>query len=103
MDNFQSIILGRKVDVDLTDDGSDRPRLCSGAEPAPRKGMSVEEFIRGAEELDFEIMEEHRRRIDQLVADPDVAAVLKPYYRYLCKRPCFHDEYFDAFNRPTSR
>ena len=46
-------------------------------------------------------MEEHRRRIDALVADPDVAAKLKPYYRYLCKRPCFHDEYFDAFNRPN--
>ncbi len=44
-------------------------------------------------------MEEHRRRIDDLVTDPDVAAALKPYYRYLCKRPCFHDEYFDAFNR----
>ncbi len=29
-----------------------------------------------------------------------VAEILKPYYRYLCKRPCFHDEYLDAFNRP---
>ncbi len=44
-------------------------------------------------------MEEHRQRIDQLVTKPDVAAALKPYYRYLCKRPCFHDEYFDAYNR----
>ena len=35
----------------------------------------------------------------ELVTEPDVAAVLKPYYRYLCKRPCFHDEYFHAFNR----
>ena len=33
---------------------------------------------------------------------PRVAAeILKPYYRYLCKRPCFHDEYLDAFNRPN--
>ena len=100
MDNFQSIILGRKVDVDLTDDGWTH-HYAAVQNPPRRKGMSVEEFIRGAEELDFEIMEEHRRRIDQLVADPDVAAVLKPYYRYLCKRPCFHDEYFDAFNRPN--
>ncbi len=100
MDNFQSIILGRKVDVDLTDDGWTH-HYAAVQNPPRRKGMSIEEFIRGAEELDFEIMEEHRRRIDQLVADPDVAAVLKPYYRYLCKRPCFHDEYFDAFNRPN--
>ena len=57
--------------------------------------------MRGAEEIDFGIMEEHRARIDALVTDPGVAAALKPYYRYLCKRPCFHDEYFDAFNRPN--
>ncbi len=23
--------------------------------------------------------------------DPATAAVLQPQYRYLCKRPCFHD------------
>ena len=27
--------------------------------------------------------------------------MLKPYYRYLCKRPCFHDEYLAAFNNPN--
>ena len=26
--------------------------------------------------------------------------MLKPYYRYGCKRPCFHDEYLVAFNNP---
>jgi cyclohexanone monooxygenase len=26
---------------------------------------------------------------------------LKPYYRQFCKRPCFHDEYLDTFNRPN--
>jgi cyclohexanone monooxygenase/pentalenolactone D synthase len=46
-------------------------------------------------------MEEHRRRVDELVADRETAAILKPYYRYLCKRPCFHDEYLEAFNRPN--
>jgi cyclohexanone monooxygenase/pentalenolactone D synthase len=44
-------------------------------------------------------MEYHRRRIEDLVNDPAVAESLKPYYRYLCKRPLFHDEYYDAFNR----
>ncbi len=46
-------------------------------------------------------MEEHRRRIEEIVADPDTAEALKPYYRYLCKRPCFHDEYLATFNRPN--
>jgi cation diffusion facilitator CzcD-associated flavoprotein CzcO len=98
MDNFQSIMLGRPVDADLTDDGWTR-HYATIQNPPRRKGMSVEEFIRNAEEIDFGIMEEHRQRIDQLVTNPDVAAKLKPYYRYLCKRPCFHDEYFDAFSR----
>jgi cyclohexanone monooxygenase/pentalenolactone D synthase len=46
-------------------------------------------------------MEEHRARVDEIVADPTTAAILKPYYRYLCKRPCFHDEYLGAFNEPN--
>ena len=75
--------------------------LCRRTEPATAQGHDFEEFMRTAEEIDFGIMEEHRSRIDALVTDPDIAAALKPYYRYLCKRPCFHDEYFDAFNRPN--
>ena len=31
------------------------------------------------------------------------AQALKPWYRQLCKRPCFHDEYLDAFNEPGTR
>ena len=98
MDNFQSIMLGRPVQEDLTDDGWTH-HYAKVQNPPRVKGMSITDFMRSAEELDFGIMEEHRKRIDELVADPEVAAILKPYYRYLCKRPCFHDEYFDAFNR----
>jgi cation diffusion facilitator CzcD-associated flavoprotein CzcO len=45
-------------------------------------------------------MEEIRRRVDAIVADPGTAASLKAWYRQLCKRPCFHDEYLQAFNEP---
>jgi cation diffusion facilitator CzcD-associated flavoprotein CzcO len=100
MDNFQSIMLGRPVDADLTDDGWTH-HYAAVQNPPRIKGASLSEFLRNAEELDFGIMEQHRQRIDELVHDPDTAAALKPYYRYLCKRPCFHDEYFDAFNRPN--
>jgi cation diffusion facilitator CzcD-associated flavoprotein CzcO len=98
MDNFQSIMLGRSVETDLTDDGWTH-HYAAVQNPPRVKGASLSEFMRTAEELDFGIMEQHRQRIDELVTKPDVAAALKPYYRYLCKRPCFHDEYFDAFNR----
>ena len=100
MDNFQAVMLGRPVDEDLTDDGW--TRHYAAVHNAPRwKGMTYEEFMLGAESLDYEIMEEHRRRVDELVADPATAEILKPYYRYLCKRPCFHDEYLQAFNHPN--
>ena len=46
-------------------------------------------------------MEEHRKRVAEIVSDPATAEILKPYYRYLCKRPCFHDEYLDAYNLPN--
>lgn len=48
---------------------------------------------------DLNVMERIRSRIDSLVADPAVAAALKPYYRYGCKRPTFHDEFLPTFNR----
>ena len=31
--------------------------------------------------------------------DPKTAEALKPWYNWLCKRPCFHDEYLDVFNQ----
>ena len=100
MDNFESVMLGKPVDVDLIDDGWTH-HYAPVQHPPRWKGMTAEEYMRGAEELDFGIMEEHRRRVEELVADPDTAEILKPYYRYLCKRPCFHDEYLHAFNSPN--
>ena len=44
MDNFQSVMLGRKVDADLTDDGWTR-HYAAVQNPPRRKGMTVEEFM----------------------------------------------------------
>jgi cation diffusion facilitator CzcD-associated flavoprotein CzcO len=52
-----------------------------------------------AELADFAKMEEIRARIDAIVADPATAEALKPWYGYFCKRPCFHDDYLQTFNR----
>jgi cation diffusion facilitator CzcD-associated flavoprotein CzcO len=54
-----------------------------------------------AEMFDLEMMDAVRRRISELVHDPDTAARLMPYFRMLCKRPSFHDEYLQAYNRPN--
>ncbi len=97
MDNFQAIMLGRPVDVDQVDDGWTH-HYAAVHHPPRREGMTTADFLRSAEELDYQIMDEHRRRVEALVSDPATAEILKPYYRYLCKRPCFHDEYLQAFN-----
>jgi cyclohexanone monooxygenase len=52
------------------------------------------------EDSDFEKMEEIRSRVDAIVEDRETAAKLKAWYRQLCKRPCFHDEFLQAFNVP---
>ncbi len=99
MDNLQSIILGRPVEVDQVDDGWTH-HWAAVHNPPRHKGMTTAEYVRGAEALDYSVMEVHRGRVAELVADPATAEILKPYYRYLCKRPCFHDEYLPAFNNP---
>ena len=100
MDNFQAIMLGRPVDEDLVDDGWTHD-FASVHNPPRWEGMSIEDYLRSAEENDYRIMEEHRARVEALVEDPATAERLKPYYRYLCKRPCFHDEFLSAFNEPN--
>ncbi len=100
MDNFQSIMLGRPVDLDQVDDGWTH-HYAAVHHPPREKGMTIEEYMRSAEELDYRIMDAHRRRVEELVTDPATAEILKPYYRYLCKRPCFHDEYLPALNNPN--
>jgi cyclohexanone monooxygenase len=46
-------------------------------------------------------MEQVRARVDAIVKDRAAAEALKPYYNQFCKRPCFHDEYLETFNRPN--
>jgi cyclohexanone monooxygenase len=53
------------------------------------------------EEEDYKVMERLRRRVESIVEDPQTAEALKPYYRFLCKRPCSNDEYLATFNRPN--
>jgi len=52
------------------------------------------------EDSDHEKMEEIRARVDAVVEDRATAENLKAWYRQLCKRPCFHDEYLQAYNVP---
>jgi cyclohexanone monooxygenase len=55
------------------------------------------------EESDFQKMNDIRRRVDNVVHDATTADALKAWYRQLCKRPCFHDDYLEAFNQPGTQ
>jgi cyclohexanone monooxygenase/pentalenolactone D synthase len=98
MYNFHGMVAGGAIETDMVDDGwtHNFSRVWS---PRVTPEMTPEEIMRQVELADFEIMEEHRKRIDEIVEDREKAEILKPYYRYVCKRPLFHDEYLPAFNR----
>lgn len=97
MENFQILTAGGQADEDLVDDAwtSLTKKL-----PIVSGDGAVDQSAR-AELADFAKMEEIRGRVDALVTDPATAEALKPWYGYFCKRPCFHDEYLQAFNRDS--
>ena len=74
-----------------------RGRLAVARQDSASFASLLDEF----ENADFEKMSEIRARVDAIVRDPVTAQQLKAWYRQLCKRPCFHDEYLSAFNRPA--
>ncbi|HET8711692.1 MAG TPA: NAD(P)/FAD-dependent oxidoreductase, partial [Spongiibacteraceae bacterium] len=63
--------------------------------------LSLLEFVQRREEMDYRVMERMRRRVESLVKDKATAEALKPWYRFLCKRPLSNDDYYDTFNRPN--
>jgi cation diffusion facilitator CzcD-associated flavoprotein CzcO len=68
----------------------------------PPDGLTLENMMAAYEDSDYEKMSEIRARVDSIVRDPDTAEKLKAWYRQLCKRPCFHDEYLQAYNEPNT-
>ncbi len=67
----------------------------------PREGLTPQKMLAAYEDSDFEKMEEIRARVDAIIEDPETAQKLKAWYRQLCKRPCFHDAFLQAFNNPN--
>jgi cation diffusion facilitator CzcD-associated flavoprotein CzcO len=62
--------------------------------------ISMEEYAARREVMDYRVMERLRARCD-IINDPETAEALKPYYRYLCKRPASNDDFYPAFNQPN--
>jgi cation diffusion facilitator CzcD-associated flavoprotein CzcO len=102
LENFTANQAGGNADVDLVQDGwTDlNKRIRARIMQLPREQRTPPNMLAAFEDSDNEKMEEIRGRIDTIVRDRETAARLKAWYRQLCKRPCFHDSYLQAFNTP---
>ena len=99
MENFTTLTSGGLAEEDLIRDGwtDVMTKFLRANTITGDKGLPLE----AVEQADFEKMEAIRARVDRSVEDRATAEALKPWYRQFCKRPCFHDEYLPAFNRPN--
>ena len=103
MQNFNILVTGGDQEEDLVNDGwTDIIRnLGSLTRRDEGDADDIEAMQAKVEMADFMKMEQIRSRVDDMVTDPETAEALKPWYRQFCKRPCFHDDYLKAFNKPT--
>jgi len=104
LENFTANQAGGAADVDLVQDGwtDIARRIRARIAALPPENLNPAAMLAAYEESDYEKMEEIRARADAIVRDQDTAGKLKAWYRQLCKRPCFHDEYLQAFNHPNT-
>ena len=102
LENFTANQAGGNAEVDLVQDGwTDLSRrIRAKISQLPREDMTPQKMLAAYEDSDFEKMEEIRARVDAIVENDEAAQKLKAWYRQLCKRPCFHDAYLQAFNTP---
>ena len=105
LENFTENQAGGGAEEDLVQDGwTDLSRrIREKMKTIPPEQMSPQAMLAAFEDSDFEKMEEIRARVDSIVTDSEAAQKLKAWYRQLCKRPCFHDAYLQAFNEPAAR
>lgn len=95
--NFTQAVTGKKPERDLVSDGWTEVMW----EDTQTK-VDSDELAAELERSDFETMEALRRRVGEIVEDPDTAERLKPWYGKHCKRVCFHDDYLPTFNRENT-
>ncbi len=102
--NFLSFLNGHHQDENLVDDIWTHlmpAKIGQHLVDVPVTTLPVEDRLALAEVADMQLMRDIHERIDATVQDAATAEALKPWFGFTCKRPCFNDEYLDAFNSPT--
>jgi cyclohexanone monooxygenase len=96
MRNFGDVQRGLTMEDQVQDGWTQMIKLM---QRRARPDMSMEDLAELFQMVNYEIMENIRKRAETVVSDPKTAESLKPWYDWLCKRPCFHDGYLDVFNQ----
>jgi cation diffusion facilitator CzcD-associated flavoprotein CzcO len=86
--------------------GRRREKGLAAIEISPKKkaqldALSREEKLLRQENGNIDYMMRIHKRIDEIVEDKETADALKPWYMFMCKRPCFHNDYLPSFNLPN--
>jgi cation diffusion facilitator CzcD-associated flavoprotein CzcO len=102
LENFATNQTGGMTDEDLVMDGWTELARRVREKIFTLDELTPETMMKAFEDYDFNKMSEIRARVDSIVEDPETAQNLKAWYRQLCKRPCFHDEYLQAYNEPST-
>ena len=100
MESFNQLLNLEDVPCDI-DDGWSRfhRRLLGAMNSIPAKSRTPEKIESAKELADFEYNEIVRARVDQYIEDPHKRGLLKAYYRTMCKRPGFSDDFLPAMKR----
>jgi cyclohexanone monooxygenase len=69
------------------------------AEGSPQ--LDPAEFAARRDMVDYQVMARMRQRVEEIVEDETTAEALKPWFRFMCKRPLSNNDYYPAFNRPN--
>ena len=100
--NFNQTLGGAYTDEDMVGDGwTDIFRNVGGIVTGNVDELTPEQKDEVFELADFQKMQQIRDRAAAIVENQETAEKLKAYYRQFCKRPCFHDEYLQTYNRPN--
>src|SRR4029453_4365300 len=100
--NFQAVMLGQPVDVDLVDDGWCHHFARINNQPH-EPGTTMAAYMLQVCQFHYGVMELPRQRIRETITDPARADLLMPYYKYSCRRPLFHDAFLPSMNRDNVR
>jgi cyclohexanone monooxygenase len=100
--SFTRVLAGVQGEEDLVKDGwTDLIHIATTLAQEKLAAGETLDLAELGQSANFLKMEQIRQRVATIVQDQRTAEALKPYYSFFCKRPCFSDQYLQAFNRPN--